>query len=131
MAAMIGSYEVHVCMENSSHSHSHSHSQSQSLPVFVYDCASGELSRDCSECASLPRELSCGYCTSRMQCLQRSLCDTPAAGSFIDSKQDTGQCPLSIEVSRQPANTPSVSSLASGLSVLGWKWTVLSSLANF
>ena len=76
--------------------HSHYHSSS----VFMYDCASEELSRACSECALLPQELSCGYCTGPMECLHSSLCNTPAVGSFIASTQDTGQCPVSIKVSQ-------------------------------
>ena len=73
------------------------HSHSQSPPVFLYDCSSAALSRDCSECVSLPPELSCGYCSSPTQCLHSSFCNAPS--TFIESQQDTGQCPVHFEVS--------------------------------
>ena len=67
-------------------------------PVFLYDCSSRELSRDCSECTSLPPELSCGYCSSPMQCLHSTFCNAPS--TFIESQQDTSQCPVDFKVSQ-------------------------------
>ena len=82
--------------------------------VFLYNCTSVALARDCSECVSLPPELDCGYCSSPAQCLHSTFCS--AQNTFIGSQQDTGQCPVQFEVSREL--THSVSVLIASLTLL-------------
>ena len=97
---------VCVCTDLYFHTHFTCHSHSQFPPVFLYNCTSVALAHDCSECVSLPPELGCGYCSSPAQCLHSTLCSAP--DTFIGSQQDTGQCPVQFEVSRELTHSVSV-----------------------
>jgi len=111
---MLEYVELIVLLRYCSHTHFTCHSHSQFSPVFLYNCTSVVLARDCSECVSLPPELGCGYCSSPAQCLHSTLCSAP--DTFIGSQQDTGQCPVQFEVSREL--THSVSALIVNFSLL-------------
>ena len=101
------SLSLSVCvLIYSSHTHLTCHFHSQSPPVFLYNCTSVVLARDCSECVSLPPELDCGYCSSPAQCLHSTFCS--AQNTFIGSQQDTGQCPVQFEVSQELTHSVSV-----------------------
>ena len=103
---MLEYVELIVLLRYCFHTHFTCHSHSQFSPVFLYNCTSVVLAHDCSECVSLPPELSCGYCSLPAQCLHSTLCSAP--NTFIGSQQDTGQCPVQFEVSRELTHSVSV-----------------------